>query len=171
LIPDSYRFWNRDNPLARSLSRVLCPVIYLFSTNSGYVAGYSIFTNGEQVETQALPWKDGVALNEDDRPPLPPPGTKTALGEALGEPMFDYPRFARGFRSLEKATATLVAKFGSEAHLMDPLDMSRGYALAVDGGRTVRVELAGWTCVTWRRGRAEPGAPAYGGRDSGLSDI
>jgi hypothetical protein len=164
LIPDSYRSWNRENSMACWLSRVVGPVIYLFSQDSGYVAGYSVFAEGEQVEALTLPWKDGVAIDDDFRPSLPPPGKKTRLGESLGEPNFDYLRFARDYRSLEEATGSLVAKFAIDVHLMDPLHMTRGHGLAVDGGSYAQVELDGWTCITWRR-RREPGASADRPRD------
>ena len=87
------------------------------------------------------------------------------LGELLGEPELDYQRFARGVRNLEEATGTLVAKFGLGVHLMDPLHMVRGLGLAVSRGRHVEVELEGWSCVTWRRSRAEPGAAPDRPRD------
>src|SRR5262245_21372906 len=67
-----YPLWYTANPLAGWLSRTVSPVIYLFSLDSGCVAGYSVFLDGDQVEVQTLPAK--VDVDEPDfTPPLPPP--------------------------------------------------------------------------------------------------
>jgi hypothetical protein len=148
LIP--YPLWYTANPLAAELSRTVAPVLYLFSFDSGCVAGYSVFEGGEQVEAQTLPWRDGVE-EPDFTPTLPAPTVPTLLGKALRDPSFDYTRFARGTGNLEAATAALVARFGLDAHLMDPLHMDEGHGLAVIHGDYVEVDLAGWSCVSYRR--------------------
>jgi hypothetical protein len=148
LIP--YPLWYTVNPLAAWLSRTVTPVLYLFSFDSGGVAGYSVFEGGEQVEAETLPAREGVD-EPDFTPLLPPPTMPTLLGKALRDPSFDYKRFARTIRNLEKATAALVARFGLDAHLMDPLQMDEGQGLAVLDGDYVAVDLAKWSCVTYRR--------------------
>jgi hypothetical protein len=147
LIP--YPLWYTVNPLAAELSRMVAPVLYLFSFDSGCVAGYSVFESGEQVEAQMLPWREGVE-EPDFTPRLPPPTMPTLLGKALRDPSFDYQRFARTVGNLEQATAALVARFGLDAHLMDPLHMDEGNALAVIDGDYVDVDLVGWTCASYR---------------------
>jgi hypothetical protein len=146
-----YPLWYTANPLARSLSQARSPAIYLFSFDAGFVAGYSVFVDGKQVEGQAVPWKEGVDVYKDFTLPVAPPEPESRLGAALGDPAFDYVRFARGFRSVEKATGALVARFGVAAPVMDPLHMTKGEGLALVGGRYEPVALQGWSCVTYRR--------------------
>jgi hypothetical protein len=159
--------WYTANPLARSLSQARSPAIYVFSFDAGLVAGYSVFADGDQVEGQTAPWKEGVSVGNDFALPAPPPGPNSRLGAALGDPAFDYVRFVRSFRNVEIATGALVARFGVAAHLMDPLHMTKGQGQALVGGRSELVTLRGWSCVSYRRrgGNAEPAAAADRPRD------
>src|SRR5262245_48235257 len=71
-IPCEFPEWYRRNPLAMALSWSLSPVIYLFTYNAGYVAGYSIFKGGQQVEAMSLTASVERHLGEFS-PPLAPP--------------------------------------------------------------------------------------------------
>jgi hypothetical protein len=151
LLGIGYPVWYTANPLARALSRHRSPAIYLFSFDAGLVAGYSVFINGDLVEGQTVPWKEGALVGPEFAMGAPPPRENSHLGAALGEADFDYVKFARSFRSVERATGELVARFGLVAHLMDPLHMTEGHGLALIDGQYRRAPLDGWSCVIYRR--------------------
>ncbi|HYT88840.1 MAG TPA: hypothetical protein VEL76_09040 [Gemmataceae bacterium] len=150
-LPGPFPTWYRANPLAMSLSRSLSPVIYLFSFDAGYVAGYSIFKEGEQVEAQSLTWRAAAPLGEFS-PPLKPPQPPSLLGQLLEDPDFDYGAFRRRFRNLEVAMAALAARLGTTPHLLDPLHIQDGDgAIVVEAGEYKPVGLPGWVGVYYEK--------------------
>jgi len=155
--------WYRTNSLAMSLSRSLSPVIYLFSYNAGLVSGYSIFSDGQQVEFEAVLSRPGLPL-EAFAAPLVPPRKPSILADVLQEPGFDYEVFSRSFPGLEIATAGLAERLGVSPHLIDPLDVQDGDgAINVESGEYKPVSLPGWLGIFYERelppttsGGAEP---------------
>jgi len=145
----AYPTWYQANPLAASLSRSASLAIYLFSVDSGFVAGYTAFVGGGLVEGQTVPWKDGESVGPDFDLPVSAPGHDNRLRAALNDADFDYVRFIRRFPSVEEATGALMARFGLDCHLMDPLDMLDGRGLALVDGQYVDVPLTGWSCITY----------------------
>ena len=148
LLPDSpWYAWYTVNPLALNLSLSLEPVVYFFSYNSGFVAGYSIFQGGNQVEAQSLAWQAAVAL-EEFTPPVESLQDRTLLGKLMGQSEFDYEGFARSFDSLEVATAELAARFGLAVHLLDPFDIQDGDGgIVIEDGEYKVADLTGWIAV------------------------
>lgn len=63
LVP--YPQWYTANPMARSMSRVAREAIYLFSFDAGFVAGSGVFTAGEHVEGQVVPWRQSAPVDPD----------------------------------------------------------------------------------------------------------
>lgn len=142
----SVETWCCENPLASSLSQTVEPVIHLFSHDSGYAAGYSIFEDGNHREAQSLGCRSMSA--SDFVSPIVPPRPPTLLGALLGQPDFDYESFARSFDNLEIATAALAVRLNASVHLLDPCDIDDG-----DGGITLvngeyrSVGVIGWTGI------------------------
>ncbi|MBC7821695.1 MAG: hypothetical protein IAG10_32825 [Planctomycetaceae bacterium] len=150
-LPCEFPDWYRRNPLAMSLSRSLSPIIYLFTDNAGAVAGYSIFTDGQQVEAQSLTPRLDRPLAESSLP-FVPSEKPTILAGLLGDPEFDYEAFMRGFRSLEVAIAALAARLDVSVHLIDPLDVQDGEgAIVVEGGEYRQVSLPSWIGVYYEK--------------------
>jgi hypothetical protein len=150
-LPGKFPDWYRTNPLAMSLSVSLSPVVYLFSYDAGYVAGYSIFEGGQQVEAQSLTPRSDWPL-ADFSSPLKPPQRPSLLGKAVGEPGFDYEAVARGFEWLEIATAELAARLGVTPHLIDPLHIQDGDgAIIVEGGEYNVVSLPKWIALYYEK--------------------
>ncbi len=152
--------WCLANPLARSLSRILSPVVYLFSYDSGAEAGYSIFVDGERAESQSVGRHPAVHLGE--QPPSPPttPGS-ALLGELLNEPGFGYQDFMDGFKkgsykNLEVATAAFAARLGVSPHLLEPYGIDDGDGgIVVENGEYEYVSLDGWMAVYYDTARVE----------------
>jgi len=134
-----------------ALSYTLGPVIYLFTYDAGFVAGYSIFKGGQQVEAMSLTPKVEWPLGEF-APALAAPAKPTNLGELLGDANFDFEGFMRGFQWLEVATAALAARLGASVHLIDPLDVQDGDgALVVENGEYKQVGLPGWFGIYYEK--------------------
>jgi hypothetical protein len=144
--------WYRKNPLAMALSLSLSPVFYLFSFDAGWVAGYSVFEGGQQVEAQSLTSRPDRSLKEFT-PPLKPPQLPSRLGRALDEPQFEFETFARGFQRLEVAVAALASRLGVPVHLIDPLDVQDGDgAIVLEDGKYRRVSPSGWVGLYYEKG-------------------
>jgi hypothetical protein len=137
-----------------ALSHTVRQVVYLFTYDAGYCAGYSIFKGGRQMEAKSLMHKVEWPLGEF-APALRAPSPPTNLGEILGDATFDFGRFMRGFDCLEVATAALAARLGASVHLIDPLDVQDGDgALVVENGQYKQVSLPGWFGVYYEKAAA-----------------
>lgn len=139
------------SPLALSLSRSLSPVISYYSLDSGYVAGYRIFCEGQQKESRSMTWRSDARPTE---PLLSLPTTQkpSLLGTILNIANFDYDTFMRGYASFEIATAALAERLGASVHLIDPLGIQDGDgAINIVRGKYKKVELPNWIAVYYEK--------------------
>src|SRR5262249_46583179 len=108
------------NPFAAYLSRSLSPVLFLWSLDSGYVSGYSLYEKGDLTESEVL-FCSSARIQDELFPneKVPTIGRRGRLGYYLHDPEFDYKRFTSQFGSLEEATGMLAAQLGLDVHLID----------------------------------------------------
>jgi len=145
--------WFNDNPLAAELSRGEHPAIQFWSYDSGYAAGYSLFSDGRPEESLTVfcrshSGKDLILPGV----PAPSRAGSLTLGEAIKDPTFDFRSFVSSLPSLEKGTAAMMARLGLREHLFDIDHLARGMgAGAIVKGRYKTVALSGWLAIVYEQ--------------------
>src|SRR5262249_57972321 len=88
----SLRDWFTLNPLARHLSISARATIYLWCLDSGYAAGYSLFSQGQHQESQTVFWRGETRRPAEIMSGVPVPDYRGAmnLGNVLENSEFDY---------------------------------------------------------------------------------
>jgi len=140
--------WFHCNPLAGYLSTQLAHCIHLWSLDSGFVAGYSIYTNGNKSECECVFSVHARSTREiiDGVPtPLSLPGQQ--LKSLLGHET-DFASFIAQYEDLEIGVAALVARIGFKVHLVEyynAIDDKQGSVIV--GSNYEAIQLTGWTAI------------------------
>ena len=146
--------WYNLNPLARHLSAGTGASIYLWCYDSGYVAGYSLFLQGELEEAQTVFSRSVMGEDTKLMPGVPIPDDhqgQTSLATVLNNPEFDYRQFMKHYDDLEDATAAFVVSFGVVEHLCDFDLLARGMGgVAVIEGKYQPISLSDeWVVIIY----------------------
>jgi len=141
--------WYHYNPLARYLSTHLGDSVHLWSLDSGFAVGYTLFSAGEKRECQTLFSRH--AGGDSELPvgiPVPEEKRGHALGHLLGDMTYNFSESIRKYSSLEIGLSELVARFGFAVHLVDYYDaVDDKQGISVDDGQYCVVELSEWNAV------------------------
>lgn len=136
--------WYSANPLALALSRGIDNVVYIFSYNSGQLAGYRIFGHQKAIESRTVDGPSGELSNAFR--PIP----SARLTVLLDEPLFDYETFMGQYQSLEVGTAQFAKRLGLFPHLLDAIDLLDGDgAIAVDKDQYTQSIPSGWVAIAY----------------------
>ena len=141
--------WFATNPLATFISKCLAPVIFLWSLDSGWASGYSVYERGEITERQVA-FSPSAGNKEFLYPGIPTP--RMILGDRLktflSDPQFDYEQYSSSFGALEKATGCLASRFGLDVHLIDASSAAEGEScVTIRDGSYQAVDLVDWAAL------------------------
>jgi hypothetical protein len=147
--------WFNTNPLARHLSMGTRASIHIWSQDSGFAAGYSMFLQGQQQETRTVFWAGASQRPSLLMPNVPVPEYhgSTTLGNVLNKPEFDYGAFVSGYRNLEHATAAIADSFGVLEQLCDFDHLARGKdAMTIFDKKYLPISLSDeWVVIIYER--------------------
>jgi hypothetical protein len=144
--------WFNENPLGVYLSEAVRTVVHLWSLDSGYVAGYTVYSSGKRIGGECV-FANEATSKDELMPGVPAPKDRNggALSRLLGA-QYDFVREMRKCPNLEIGLASLVAQFGFAAQLLDyyeAIDDHRG--IAVVGNKYVTVDLCTWAALVFTR--------------------
>jgi hypothetical protein len=140
--------WFHFNPVAAHVSRSVGECIHLWSLDSGYVAGYTVYLDGELAGRECIFSRKAKSRNEVMAGvPTPEQRPSKALATAL-QTAYDFAADLCHYSNLEVGMAALVSRFGFHVHLLDFYEATEEkIGIAVLNSKYVDVDLTDWTAI------------------------
>jgi hypothetical protein len=144
--------WVESNPLAGFLSVRRGYGVHIWSDDSGYDCGYSLYVGGDKRECACV-FTSHARNRQELWSGVPAPSNRygARLGELIGQKDYDFSAEVAKQRCLEIGLAKVVSMFGFGIHLLDyyeVLDEKEG--IAVQEVKYSAVALSGWIAIEFQ---------------------